>query len=79
MEQVLDAIPVEDHDEYLAEHAPRRTRIIMDEDQDACPIHGAQRVVRYSSTRGADPYAVNELACGHRVACFGPGEANVIL
>lgn len=46
---------------------------------DDCPEHGPQKVVRYSQTRGSDPYAVNILACGHAVVCFGPHELNVIL
>jgi hypothetical protein len=48
-------------------------------DTDECPVHGNQPVVAYSSTRGPDPYAVNKLACGHQVACLGPGEPNVIV
>lgn len=46
---------------------------------DNCPQHGGQWVLRFSATPGNDPYAVSHLECGHRVACFGPGEGNVIL
>lgn len=48
-------------------------------EHDDCPKHGEQRVIRESSIGGVDPYAVNHLACGHRVVCFGPGEDNVII
>lgn len=46
---------------------------------DTCPHHGVQKVTGESTTKGHDPYAVYHLECGHRVACFGPGEGNVIL
>lgn len=46
---------------------------------DTCPEHGERRVVRETATPGPDPYAVHVLDCGHRVACFGPHEPNVIL
>lgn len=48
-------------------------------DDDECPEHGRQEIVDYGSTGGPDPYAVQKLACGHAVACFGPGESNIIL
>ena len=48
-------------------------------EHDTCPEHGTQEVVGYSSTGGADPYGINVLKCGHGVACFGPGEDNVIV
>lgn len=48
-------------------------------DTDTCPEHGLVMVVDYTGTAGPDPYAVNVLACGHSVACFGPGEPNVIV
>jgi hypothetical protein len=49
------------------------------EHTDECPEHGEQRVVGYGSTRGADPYDINRLACGHGVICLGPGDPNVIV
>ncbi len=48
-------------------------------DTDTCPEHGLVMVVDYTGTSGPDPYAVNVLACGHSVACFGPGEPNTII
>ncbi len=50
-----------------------------DEPTDTCPTHGEQVVVAYDVTHGADPYAINRLACGHGVICFGPGDDNVIV
>jgi hypothetical protein len=46
---------------------------------DECPEHGIQQITGYSSTGGPDPYAVNELACGHNVICMGPGSPNEIV
>jgi hypothetical protein len=46
---------------------------------DTCPEHGEQKVTRFAATGGPDPYAINVLACGHSVMCFGPGEVNVIV
>jgi len=46
---------------------------------DECPEHGLQEVTGYGSTQGPDPYAVNELACGHNVICMGPGSPNEII
>lgn len=48
-------------------------------DMTTCPEHGWQDVVGYESTGGPDPYAIDRLACGHRVMCYGPGEPNVIV
>jgi len=50
------------------------------QETDDCPLCGSwQNVVGSYATSGADPYNVNKLACGHDVACFGPGEANVVV
>jgi hypothetical protein len=46
---------------------------------EVCPRHGEQTVTGQSSTRGGDPYAIDHLACGCRVVCYGPGEPSVIL
>lgn len=71
---------VSDHEDYtlVAEEfgeIPEEYHLEFDD----CPEDGEQVVIGESSTGGADPYAVNRLSCGHRVACFGPGEPNVIL
>jgi hypothetical protein len=51
----------------------------LDEPTDECPEHGTQPITGYSQTPGPDPYAINILACGHRVLCMGPGEPNTIV
>jgi hypothetical protein len=50
-----------------------------DENVDVCPEHGPQRVTGYGATRGADPYGISKLACGHDVICLGPGDENLIV
>lgn len=52
----------------------------MTNETDDCPDHGDdQPVMRSYATRGSDPYNVNVLPCGCHVACYGPGEPNVVI
>jgi hypothetical protein len=47
-----------------------------------CPVHGEVPIdplARPAATKGPDPYSITTLICGHRVACFGPHEGNVIV
>lgn len=47
---------------------------------DDCPVHGSQPVVRLGECGSReDPYGTSVLECGHEVACFGPGEDNIIV
>ena len=42
-----------------------------------CPLDGDQLVTGYGTTRGPDPYAIDQLACGHHVVAYGPDHADV--
>jgi hypothetical protein len=44
-----------------------------------CPNHGEQIITGRTATKGADPYAVDRLACGCAVVCMGPGEPNELI